>query len=156
MKSAVMTLLCLQIPVVRQLWLQGVVVALDDRHQTEVRPEGLFFVGDTISLAPERVYGKANRYILTMSGMPDVVQDSPSFSVTFERVSERNYSKSHRKISCSTYCQVPRMYMAHFIIFKSRFLILNTKIHSFFATRQKIHSLFYTRHKSSLNFHFLS
>lgn len=83
----------LQIPVVRQLWLQGVVIALNNKDPTEVRHDEFFFVGDTISLAPERVYGNANRYVLTMSGMPDVVQDSPSFAVTFERVSEANYSK---------------------------------------------------------------
>lgn len=88
-----MTLMYLQIPVVRQLWLQGVVVALNNTDPTEVRHDGFFFVGDTITLAPERVYGNANRYILTMSGMQEVVQDSPSFAVTFERVSETNYSK---------------------------------------------------------------
>lgn len=78
----------LQIPVVRQLWLQGVVVTLDESSPSAVRAEGFFFVHDTIRLAPQRVHGQASSYTLAMSGRKDVVQDSPTFVVTLDRVSD--------------------------------------------------------------------
>ncbi|XP_063839801.1 uncharacterized protein LOC135088742 isoform X2 [Scylla paramamosain] len=79
------------VPVVQQLWLQGVQISVvGDDHDTE-RPEGFFFVGETIRLAPEKVYGEADSFTLSLIGQPDLVQDSPSFIISFKRESDYKY-----------------------------------------------------------------
>lgn len=76
-----------QVPVVQQLWLEGMQISVVEDDQATVRPEGFFFVGDRIRLAPVKVYGEADSFTLSLTGEPDRVQDSPSFIITFERVS---------------------------------------------------------------------
>ena len=72
---------------VQQLWLQGVLISLVEGDTATERPEGFFFVGDTISLTPEKVYGEADSFTLSLIGQPDLVQESPSFTISFKRVS---------------------------------------------------------------------
>ncbi|MPC09664.1 Polycystic kidney disease protein 1-like 2 [Portunus trituberculatus] len=80
------------VPVVQQLWLQGMQISVVGDDQTTKRPEGFFFVGDTIRLAPEKVYGEADSFTLSLIGQPDMVQESPSFIISFKRESDYKYA----------------------------------------------------------------
>ena len=79
----------------RQLSLEGVRITLADHthnhNYTVATPDGFFYVGDTINLSAENVFGEADHFILSVSGWEDLVQDSPFFNVTFDRVSVLNY-----------------------------------------------------------------